>query len=51
VTGGEIVALLRELHADGTTVLVITHDRDIAGRFPRQVRLRDGLVEHDGRRP
>jgi putative ABC transport system ATP-binding protein len=48
VTGGEIVGLLRELHDDGTTVLVITHDRDIAGQFPRQVHLRDGLLEHDG---
>jgi putative ABC transport system ATP-binding protein len=47
VTGQEIVGLLRELHADGTTVLVITHDRDIASHFSRQVHLRDGLVERD----
>jgi len=46
-SGAEVVALLEELNADGTTVAVITHDRDIAGRLPRRVDLRDGRVEHD----
>jgi putative ABC transport system ATP-binding protein len=42
-----VVTLLRELHAAGTTVVVITHDREIAGALPRQVELRDGQVIHD----
>ena len=40
-TGAEIMALLREL---GTTLVVITHDRDIAASMPRRVELRDGEV-------
>jgi putative ABC transport system ATP-binding protein len=45
--GREIMALLRELHGEGTTVVVITHDRDLAGALPRRVALRDGRVEED----
>jgi putative ABC transport system ATP-binding protein len=45
--GLEIMALLRELHADGSTILVITHDRDIAARMPRRVEVRDGHVVGD----
>jgi len=45
--GGEIVALLRELNAEGATILVITHDRDIAAQLPRRVEVRDGLVVGD----
>ena len=44
VSGAGVVELLRELHAAGTTVLVITHDHDIAGSLPRQVPMRDGRV-------
>ncbi|GIH06969.1 peptide ABC transporter ATP-binding protein [Rhizocola hellebori] len=43
-TGGAIVALLRELNSSGTTVVVITHDREIAEGLPRTVALRDGRV-------
>jgi putative ABC transport system ATP-binding protein len=42
-----IVALLEELNADGITLVVITHNPEIAARFPRQVALRDGLIESD----
>jgi putative ABC transport system ATP-binding protein len=43
-SGAEVMDLLRELHAAGTTVLVITHDREIADSLPRQVAMRDGEV-------
>jgi putative ABC transport system ATP-binding protein len=46
-SGAEIVALLRELNAEGATILVITHDRDIAGAMPRRVEVRDGIVVGD----
>ncbi len=48
-SGAAVVGLLRELNAAGTTVLVITHDREIAASLPRQVRMRDGQIVHDGR--
>ena len=41
------MALLRELHADGATIIVITHDEGIAAALPRRIALRDGRVEHD----
>ena len=42
--GAGVMALLRELHAAGTTVLIITHDREIASSLPRQISMRDGAV-------
>ncbi len=42
--GAEIVALLRELNDTGTTIAVITHDREIAAGMPRQVAVRDGSL-------
>jgi putative ABC transport system ATP-binding protein len=46
-TGEDIVHLLEELNDEGTTIAVITHDHSIAERFPRQVSLLDGRIEHD----
>jgi putative ABC transport system ATP-binding protein len=46
-SGERVMALLRELHAGGTTIVVITHDRDIAAALPREVRLKDGHIERD----
>jgi ABC-type multidrug transport system fused ATPase/permease subunit len=46
-TGAGILELLRGLNRDGTTILVITHDRDIAGALDRRIEMRDGRVEHD----
>jgi len=43
-SGAEIVGLLRELNDEGKTIVVITHDRDIAAAMPRRVEVRDGLV-------
>jgi putative ABC transport system ATP-binding protein len=47
VSGQEIVDLLRQLNDEGRTVLLITHDREIAASMPRRIELRDGLVERD----
>jgi putative ABC transport system ATP-binding protein len=46
-SGAGVIDLLRELHSGGKTVLVITHDREIAASLPRQVEMRDGRVVHD----
>jgi putative ABC transport system ATP-binding protein len=46
-SGAVVIELLHELHRAGTTVVVITHDRDIAGNLPREVRIKDGRIEHD----
>jgi putative ABC transport system ATP-binding protein len=43
-SGAEVMALLRELNGEGTTVMVITHDRDLASSLPRRIALRDGRV-------
>ena len=50
-TGDSIVELLEELNAEGATIVVITHDREIASHFPRAIHLRDGLIEHDSGGP
>lgn len=42
-----IVELIEELIAGGATIVVITHNSEIAERFPRVVGLRDGLIEYD----
>lgn len=46
-SGETVMGLLRDLHASGTTVVVITHDRDIAAGLPRQVEMRDGATVAD----
>lgn len=42
-----IVALLHQLHEEGATIVVITHDREIAASLPRQIEIRDGHVVSD----
>ena len=44
---GGVLDLLGEVHASGQTVVLVTHDADIAARAQRQVHLRDGRVDHD----
>jgi putative ABC transport system ATP-binding protein len=46
-SGAGVLALLRDLHAAGATVAIITHDREIAASLPRQVEMRDGRVVGD----
>ena len=46
-TAVEVIELLRELHTSGQTVVLVTHDLDIAASANRSVRLRDGKVESD----
>jgi putative ABC transport system ATP-binding protein len=57
-TGEAILAMFDELHARGSTIVVITHDHEIAERFPRRITVRDGLIvsdttasSHDGAPP
>jgi len=45
--GAAIVALLEELHAAGTTIVVITHDHQLAERLPRQIEMLDGHIVRD----
>jgi putative ABC transport system ATP-binding protein len=47
-TGVEIMALFNELHQQGNTIIVVTHEEDIAAHAHRVIRVRDGKVEHDG---
>jgi putative ABC transport system ATP-binding protein len=49
-TGNNILSLLNELHDEGATIVVITHDRDIAARLPRQVEMLDGRIAADSNR-
>ena len=44
------MALIDELNAEGATIVVITHDHEIAGRFPRRITLLDGRVVSDTRK-
>jgi putative ABC transport system ATP-binding protein len=46
-TGAAILALLHELHTGGATIVVITHDRELAAGLPRQVAMLDGRIVSD----
>ncbi|MGB7296725.1 MAG: ABC transporter ATP-binding protein [Candidatus Aminicenantales bacterium] len=49
-TGAEIMNLFRKLHADGNTIIIVTHDKEIADQTQRIIFLRDGMIEWDRRR-
>jgi putative ABC transport system ATP-binding protein len=46
-TGADIMRILDDLHASGQTVILVTHEDDIAEHANRTIRLRDGLIESD----
>jgi putative ABC transport system ATP-binding protein len=49
-SGGEVIALLHELAAEGATLVLITHDEQIARTFPRRIQMRDGEIVGDEQR-
>jgi putative ABC transport system ATP-binding protein len=46
-TSVEIMGLLEEIHSKGNTIILVTHEEDIAQHAHRIVRMRDGLIEND----
>jgi putative ABC transport system ATP-binding protein len=50
-TSVEIMALFNEIHKNGNTVILVTHEEDIAAYAHRVIRLRDGLIESDNTNP
>jgi putative ABC transport system ATP-binding protein len=48
-TSEEIMALFERLHAEGQTIIMVTHEHDIAAHAERVVTLRDGVIESDER--
>ena len=46
-TGEEIMRLFNDLWKKGNTIILVTHEEDIARHARRIIRLRDGLIEHD----
>lgn len=46
-TGKEILNLFRKLHSQGNTIIIVTHDRDIAAQSNRIIHLRDGKIEQE----
>jgi len=50
-TSIEIMGLLEDIHAKGNTIILVTHEEDIAMHAHRIVRMRDGLVENDYANP
>jgi putative ABC transport system ATP-binding protein len=48
-TGAEMIALFERLNADGTTIVVVTHDEDLASAARRVIHMRDGVIVGDER--
>jgi putative ABC transport system ATP-binding protein len=49
-TGEEIMVLLKELNSKGNTIILVTHEENIAKHAARVVKIRDGMIESDSRR-
>ncbi len=47
-SGREILGIFDDLHRQGKTIIIVTHDESVAKRTQRVIRLRDGMVESDG---
>jgi putative ABC transport system ATP-binding protein len=50
-TGEDILGLLDQLHREGKTLVIVTHDPNVAARADRTIHMRDGRVERETRRP
>jgi putative ABC transport system ATP-binding protein len=50
-TGQEILNLFHKLHAAGNTIILVTHDRDVAAQTERILFIRDGRLEREERKP
>jgi putative ABC transport system ATP-binding protein len=46
-SAADVLGLIDEVHHDGQTVVLVTHDTEVAAHAGRQVHLRDGRIEHD----
>ena len=46
-SASDVLELIDEVHQGGQTVVMVTHDHDIAARAPRRIRLHDGKIDHD----
>ena len=47
-SAADVLGLIDQVHRDGQSVVLVTHDHDVAAHAPRGIRLRDGRIEHDG---